>query len=99
MPYKLNVSNVAESHIDEAAGWYYLQAGSLESKFLVAVGETLQKILENPLIYPNVNSKYRRALIRNFSYIIYFAIDRNTIKISAVFHTSRCPETTYKQLH
>jgi plasmid stabilization system protein ParE len=99
MTYSFKVLSTAEIHIDEAVCWYYLQADGLESKFLDAVKEIFGKILDNPLIYPHVNHKYRRALIRNFPYIVYFSIDKSTIKISAVFHTRRSPEATYKHLH
>ncbi len=99
MTYNFKVLSTAESHIDEAVGWYYLQADDLESKFLGALKETFDKILDNPLIYPHINKKYRRALVRKFPYFIYFRIDGINIKISAVFHTSRTPEKLYKQLH
>jgi len=99
MTYNFKVLSTAESHIDEAVGWYYLQADDLESKFLGALKETFDKILDNPLIYPHINNKYRRALVRKFPYIVYFYVDKNTIKISAVFHTSRSPDIIYKQIH
>ena len=81
----------AEREFSDAFQWYDKQVKGLGAEFFKAIDEAIQRIENTPLIFPVCYMTLRKAVIKNFPYIILFQIVRADIKIIAIFHTSRNP--------
>ena len=91
----------AEADIAEAYNWHKLRGGSLGDRFLHAVDAALAAIERNPLAYQIVHKTMRHALLRGFSYALYFAVkepemdefgvETQRIVLLACVHTSQDP--------
>ena len=95
----LVVRNEAEQDIKSAFEWYHRQSSRLGLEFVNAVEATLERIAENPHLYPPIFREVRRALCRRFPYSIYFVpgIDEFDIVVIAVLHQRRSPATWRKR--
>jgi len=81
----------AERDVEEAAQWYERQRLGLGQQFLDEVLRTLQKIGEQPDLYPVVHRSTRRALIHKFPFGIYYRVQQSAVVVVAVMHGSRHP--------
>ncbi len=79
----------ADLEIHEAAFWYEDQREELGFKFLDALDATLDRVEHSPKLYAVIERGVRRALVRRFTYVVYFRILRNEVEILAVIHSSR----------
>jgi toxin ParE1/3/4 len=70
----------------------------LGEEFLSSVDACLESIRRRPEMYPVVYEGYRWALIRRFSYGVFYERSEATVTIYAVFHTSRDPEKWKQRL-
>jgi plasmid stabilization system protein ParE len=84
---------VAEREFDDAIAWYGGQREALGREFRAAIEQYFQRIADNPELFPKVRGEVRRAVVlRRFSYVIHFLIEKDRVVIMSVFHTSREPE-------
>jgi plasmid stabilization system protein ParE len=90
--YRLEAEAAVELDVEAAFEWYEAEEPNLGFEFLEQLRTAYQHIREHPLAYQELRSGIRRALIRQFPYAIYFAIESETIIILAVLHTARDPE-------
>ncbi|MBW1615710.1 MAG: type II toxin-antitoxin system RelE/ParE family toxin [Deltaproteobacteria bacterium] len=74
----------AETDIAEAAVWYRKHSKKLLS--------SLEKITNDPCIYPVVHRHIRRVLVNRFPFGIYYQIEGYSISVIAVMHGSRHPK-------
>ncbi len=51
----------------------------------------LEKIQQNPNLYPETKPPYRAAVMKDFPYLILYEIKPKTIVINSVFHTKQDP--------
>lgn len=91
MAHRIRFEEGVESDLVEASFWHDRQRVGLGDRFLGAVFDTLDRIAEMPLAYPRVRGETRRALVRPFSYVVYFRVDGDAVSILAVIHGSREP--------
>jgi plasmid stabilization system protein ParE len=82
----------AEAEIVEAYRWYEDKRDALGSDFLLCVEDGLDKIRNDPEMYPIVHRHIRRLLIRRFPYGIFYTAEKNLITVLAVFHGHRDPK-------
>ena len=80
---------IAELEFDEAVGWYEGEREGLGQEFRAAIEEHLQRIADNPEMFPEVRREVRRVVVRRFPFVIHFRIEQKRIVILSVFHTSR----------
>ena len=85
--------------LDDGYYWYERQKSGLGPRFLSAVNATLQSIQRTPAGYQSVYQNYRKAVVGRFPYVILYREEVDQIFISAVFHTSRSPESLQDRLH
>ena len=85
----------AKQDIREAAIWYSSKQKGLGKRFTSCVRKTIFKIQQNPSIIAVRYDDIRTAVLDVFPYMIHYTIDvdRNTIIVIAVFHTSLNPES------
>ena len=92
MSFTLEFRPDARIEFDDAADWYEEQRIGLRAKFVLAVDETLVRLLKTPFAFPVVKGTVvRKAVINRFPYSIYYAVEDEIILIYSVFHHSRNP--------
>jgi len=69
----LTVRKEAESDISDAYNWYENKSVGLGGKFVQSVEETFSRISFNPLIYPSVHKKVRRAFTQQFPFGVFYS--------------------------
>jgi plasmid stabilization system protein ParE len=73
-----------------AAGRYYKSKGtSLGPQFLERVDHVIQLIRDHPRMFPVSIGPFRRALLKQFPYALYYEIVGGTILVAAVLHQHR----------
>jgi plasmid stabilization system protein ParE len=88
----------AAQDISEAYDWYEERRSGLGEEFLSRLDACLQSVLRNPEMYPVVHESYRRGLLRQFPYGVFYEYEENNATIWAVFHTARNPEKWRQRL-
>ena len=81
----------AAADLEEAAGWYEAIRSGLGLQFLDAAHATLEKISENPKLYPVLHRDTYRALVQRFPYGFYYRIMGSRVLIVACMHGRRRP--------
>ena len=97
MAFRLKFSTRALREIGEAQEWYESQSPGLGEEFIAAMELQLKRLEQAPLLYAEVISNVRRALLPRFPYGLFYAVRDNLVHILAVLHDarnpSRCPKT------
>ncbi|WP_020589902.1 type II toxin-antitoxin system RelE/ParE family toxin [Desulfobacter curvatus] len=81
----------AELELFEAATWYESKEPGLGKRFRNEVAHVLDRILEDPTLWREHSSGYRRVNCPVFPYYIPFFIRGEKILIAAVAHERRKP--------
>ena len=93
MRRRLVVRPEARLDIREAALWYDQQRSGLGDRFIEDLDAVFERILDNPLQFPEIDPPVRCALPGRFPYKVYFRLDQTSARILAVMHQSRHPDT------
>ena len=91
MKYSLLVSDEAYLDILNAFLWYESARDGLGKDFELCLEAEMNRIIKKPLQFRAKYKKIRVAYIERFPYGVHFLIERNIIKVIAVFHTSQDP--------
>jgi plasmid stabilization system protein ParE len=83
----------AEAELVEARAWYSLQRQGLDAQLMMRIDEALQRILQAPEAYPTVYRQLRRAVIRQFPFAIFYEMTTDEVRVIAVFHSRRDPNS------
>lgn len=81
----------AELELFEAAAWYESKESGLGKRFRNEIAHVLNRILEDPMLWRERSSGYRRVNCPVFPYYIPFFIRAEKIIIVAVAHEYRKP--------
>jgi plasmid stabilization system protein ParE len=81
----------AAAELTEAQTWYESRLEGLGERFARAVDRTITAIADNPLQFPAVYRRLRRAGVRRFPYGIFYQVDEHRVVVIACFHASRSP--------
>ena len=82
----------ADADLADALQWYKNKKAELAIVFARSVDAAIDEIARNPLHYPVVYRKRRRAGIRRFPYGIFFEVEEERIVVFACFHGKRNPK-------
>jgi toxin ParE1/3/4 len=82
----------AEADLDQAAQWYEQRSDGLGVDLVAKVHDTLERIGENPKLYPEVHDRIRRAPVRRFPYGVFYRPTANRVEVIGIFHDRRDPE-------
>lgn len=91
MKYEVIIKPLAEEDIRKAALWYEKEMIGLGHEFLEGVEEKLQVIEKNPHLFEIKYKEVHQAFLYRFPFAIHYIIERKTIFVLAVLHTSRNP--------
>ncbi|MCC7422044.1 MAG: type II toxin-antitoxin system RelE/ParE family toxin [Planctomycetaceae bacterium] len=82
---------VARAEFNDAADWYEQRRRGLGAAFTAAVEDVLERIADQPRLFPKVYKDARLALVSGYPYCVYYLEEPEQVVILAVFHTSRDP--------
>ena len=97
MSYKLIVQQETLDDLQEAFDYYEAQQSQLGTTFILSFQKQAQLIEQNPHLFQVIYRRKRRAMLKKFQYHIIYEIEENTIRISAVIHSSRHPKRWQKR--
>ena len=93
MPRNLVIVPEAEEDLAKAKRWYDDQRMGLGQEFLQHVEQVFDRIRQWPEMHAVVREDVRQALVKRFPYVVCYRIVRNTIRVIAVYHGHRDPNT------
>ncbi len=100
---KRNIGYLDEALFDlkEAKNWYKSINVSLDKRFSRFIAQTIKRISENPLLFPEKYGQIRVAVVSKFPYTVQYLIENVTDKIIivAIFHDKRNPQTVFDRLN
>jgi mRNA-degrading endonuclease RelE of RelBE toxin-antitoxin system len=100
MKYRLEFHTDVAKEYEEAYEWYEIKGQGLGEKFLTAVRQVTEQILEQPFIYGERSKKgFREARVKGFPYLIVYKvyINKKIIFVNTIHHTSRNPRRKYRK--
>ena len=84
---------LAREDLQSAAAWYQQRRDGLGSEFIDEFLSCVDRIENNPELYPVVDADVRRALLRRFPYAIYYIVEPTHIQILGIYHCGQHPDT------
>jgi len=90
--YTLSIRKEAEADVAEAYQYYESCRAGLGAEFISCIDEAISRIKNNPKQFRAVLNAVRRALVRKFTYGVYYTINKNEIIVLAVVHARRNPK-------
>jgi len=91
-PYSVEISQDAESDFDKSYEYYLKISPDLADAFFKSIDDCFKIIKESPQSYQAIHKSIRRFTLKRFPFVVYYLVDNHTIKIIAIFHTSRNPK-------
>ena len=82
----------AKRDVKKAYEWYEEQKSGLGEVFLERVEECLRAIGRSPKAFQLTAKDARRAIVKQFPYVIFYRIEANAIYFYSVFHSSQNPQ-------
>jgi plasmid stabilization system protein ParE len=79
----------ASRDLEEAFDWYFVRSEWAAARFLQAVDNGIESVVESPKRWPMDDSGLRRYLLETFA--LFYRESSACIEIIAVAHTSRRP--------
>ena len=92
------VRPLAEQDLAEAQEWYNEKNPSVAIRFRDAVNNVLQLLASSPLIFPAVYRGVRRASVKGFPYLLYYAVRPESVLILGCFHARRNPQIALRRI-
>ncbi|NBX02951.1 MAG: type II toxin-antitoxin system RelE/ParE family toxin [Alphaproteobacteria bacterium] len=89
----------AEADLLDAKLWYEKADPALSDDFKHRVAGALSKITDNPLAFPLITDRLRRALIGRFPYHILYFLESNHVYVIGVLNQRRNPTHWQSRTH
>jgi plasmid stabilization system protein ParE len=81
----------AQADFDDAFDWFERQRPGLGVDFAARVQEVFDRISANPLLHQVVFKDVRRAVVKRFTYSVFYRVEASQVLVLAVFHSKRDP--------
>ncbi|VFM95015.1 MAG: ParE toxin of type II toxin-antitoxin system, parDE [Candidatus Kentron sp. G] len=98
MKRQVVVRTRAEADMANAQDWYEKEQAGLGGAFRGEVHAAIERIRENPRIYPLVYRGIQRALLHRFPYALFYLENDRVITIIACIHARRNPAYIHREL-
>ena len=82
----------AKRDVKKGYDWYEEQKLGLGDVFLECVEECLAAIQRSPKAFQPVAKDARRAIVKQFPYVVFYRIEGKKVYVYSVFHTSQNPQ-------
>jgi len=89
--YQLLISDESRLDILDAFSWYESRRPGLGKDFELCLEAGLNKIQRDPFLFQKRYRNLRICFVDRFPYGIHYLIEKDTIKVFGIFHTSRNP--------
>jgi toxin ParE1/3/4 len=89
--YRLIAEPSVDLDVAAAFHWYEKEQTGLGQDFLNELRSTYDRIADGPLVYRDIRSGIRRALLRRFPFAVYFAVEGDRVVVLAILHAHRDP--------
>jgi toxin ParE1/3/4 len=77
--------------------WYEQQRDGLGAEFVEEISSIITFIQSEPLRFPAIYGKLRRALVHRFPYGVFFIARTDAIIVVAAMHLARHPRRVHKR--
>jgi plasmid stabilization system protein ParE len=91
MPLPVEIDPRAEDEARAAFRWYLERSEHAADAFEREVQRALERIGENPTVYPIVEGELRRYILDRFPYAVLYAIEPTRARVVAIAHQHRRP--------
>jgi plasmid stabilization system protein ParE len=95
--YIIVISEEATLDVAEALEWYKKRSSKLSERLKTEINLGFEYIRKTPFYFQLKFKDVRVYYCNSFPYGIHFIIENETIKVIAVFHTSRDPQNWQKR--
>ena len=82
----------------EAFRWYELRSPGLGERFLSQVDVCIDQIRRQPELFELAYKLYRRAIVRDFSYVIFYTSRDDAVIVASIFHSAQNPKKWRQRL-
>lgn len=89
--FNVQIEDRAKIEIADAYDWYEEQKEGLGESFIKGFQKAIDNIQKAPNGFTEVRH-HRQFPMKHFPFVILYEIDKETMYIDAVFHTSRDPK-------
>lgn len=83
----------AEAEFEESVVFYESREPNLGIEFILEVHDAIDRILEHPTAWPEIETEVRRCLVGRFPFGILYALESDEVLILAVMHLHRDPNS------
>ena len=97
MPFSLRFHPEPNLDILNATLWYEEQRPGLGGEFLDQLSSVFARVEIGPLQFPSIDGSVHRALLHRFPYGVYFDPTGEEVKVLAILHLFRHPDTWKKR--
>lgn len=87
----IRFTRAARAELIDTQDWYESEMSGLGNRFQTEAARIVQRIAENPLQFPVVHKRIRRARLNVFPYSLFFCVESDDVFVIACFHSSRDP--------
>jgi len=87
----IDIHELAEIEIEEAADFYDMQSPGLGSAFIDEFQRALERIVEFPNAGPLIHGRVRKRFLSRFPFSVIYSVKAKKIRILAVAHQKRRP--------
>ncbi len=97
MRYKKEITESARSGAIEAFLYYENKQTGLGDRFLDKMEILINRIAEEPEHFQEKHKTFRQAIIKPFSYILIYEIEKSSVVIYKVIYGGKNPKKFYKK--
>lgn len=90
--FSIELLDEAERDFDNSYAYYLEDSPIVANAFFQRINFSFESIRKIPYSFPEVYKNIRKFTVKKFPFVIYFQIEEYTVKVIAIFHTSRNPE-------
>ncbi|MFN0030749.1 MAG: hypothetical protein ACKVOR_01170 [Flavobacteriales bacterium] len=95
--YALDISEVAQERLIEAAQWYEQRMDLLGVELITEWEYALDSIISNPLKHQIWNETFRQHQLESFPYLVIFEVIDSTVVVHNFIHAKRHPGKRYRR--
>ena len=91
MKYRVEITPVARAELVAESDYFERNKKGEGKAFAAEVRSRLKRIAFNPKLHAIVFLDVRKAVLKKYSFCLFYYIEGNRIVVISVFHTSRDP--------